>query len=99
TTSSVVTIDIADPNALPYKIVTSNNTCNNSSFCLPIAANAAVANVIGYDLVLQYNKNKVTPTGVITVDNALINPAYVDVINSIDATNGLITISAFFNAS
>ncbi len=99
TTSSSVTLDIADPNALPYKVVTTTATCLPSSFCLPVAAVATVSNVIGYDVVLAYNKNKVTPTGNITVASALINPSYVDVINSIDATNGLINISLYFNSS
>ncbi len=99
TTSALRSITIADPNALPYKIASINNTCNGSGFCLPLVANDTVRNIIGYDVVLQYNKNKVTPTGSITVDNALINPSYVNVINSIDAVNGLITISAFFNST
>ena len=99
TTSSAVTLDIADPNALPYKIVTTSATCVPSTFCLPVAAFATVSNVIGYDIVMQYNKNKVSPTGTITLSNSLINPAYVDVINSIDANNGLINISLYFNSS
>lgn len=99
TSSSNVTLDIADPNALPYRIVTTKATCLPSNFCLPVAAVATVSNVIGYDVVMSYNKNKVTPSGNITVDNALINPSYVDVINSIDAVNGLINISLYFNSS
>lgn len=84
---------------LPYKVVTSNSTCVPATFCLPIAAVAPVDNVIGYDLVLQYNAAKVTPTGNITVFNNLVTPSWVTAINSIDAANGLMNISLFFNAS
>lgn len=97
TTSSIVAISIADPNALPYKVVTSSSTCLSNSICVPIAAVDSVKNIIGYDVVMAYDKTKVTPTGVITVSNALINPSYVDVINNIDAVNGIINISAYFN--
>ncbi len=97
-TSSIVTITVADPN-IPYKIIGSTNPCVSSSFCLPVNAIDTVDNVIGYDIVLNYNKNKVAPTGVITVGNALINPTYVDVLYSIDSVNGKLNISLFFNGS
>jgi hypothetical protein len=97
TTSSAVNITINDPNALPYKIVTTSAPCTSPAICVPLAANDTVHNVIGYDLVMNYNPVKVTPTGNITVDNDLINPAFVEVINSIDATAGTISISLFFN--
>lgn len=99
TTSASVTLEIADPNALPYKVLTTKATCLSSTFCLPVTAVATVSNVIGYDVVLAYDKNKVSPTGNISVQNSLINPSYVDVINSIDAVNGLINISLYFNSS
>ncbi len=98
TTSASVTISIADPN-IPYKILTLTNSCKINSFCLPIVAIDSVDNVIGYDLVLNYNKTKMRPTGVITVDNDLINPAYVDIASSIDSIAGLINISLYFNTS
>ncbi len=99
TTSAIVVLTVADPNALPYKVVTTTEKCLSNTFCLPVAAVDTVKNVIGYDLVLHYDITKVAPTGNITVNNALINPSYVDVSNSVDAVNGLITISAFFNTS
>lgn len=84
---------------LPYKIVTTQDLCLPTTFCLPVAAVATVDNVIGYDVVLQYNPAKVTPTGNITVFNNLVTPSQVDVINSIDAANGLMNISLFFNGT
>ena len=99
TFSAPVTIAIVDPNASPYKIVTSASTCVAGLFCLPVAAVDTVANVIGYDVVMHYDKTKVLPTGVITVYNNLINPAYVDVATSTDTAAGDILISLYFNAS
>jgi hypothetical protein len=84
---------------LPYEVVNTNNTCNGTTFCVPIAAVAAVNNVIGYDLVVQYDAAKVTPTGNVTVYGDLVTPSWVDAINSIDAANGLMNISLFFNGS
>lgn len=98
TTTSCTNINVVST-ILPYKIVTTTATCLPGTFCLPVAAVAAVSNVIGYDVVVGYDNTQVTPTGNITVDNDLINPSYVDVINSIDAANGLINISLYFNSS
>jgi hypothetical protein len=99
TTSAAVVLTIADPNALPYQIVTTIATCLPSGFCLPVKAMDTVKNVLGYDIMMNYDKTKVTPTGVITMAGALINPSYVDVINSIDAAAGTISISAFLNST
>ena len=61
------------------------------------AVSTPVDNVIGYDIVLNYDKTKVTPTGNITVLDNLINHTYVQTSNSIDATNGTMNISLYFN--
>ncbi|MEI7801222.1 MAG: Ig-like domain-containing protein [Bacteroidota bacterium] len=99
TTSSTISISLADPNALPYKIVNAANTCEPSIFCMQVDAFAPVANVIGYDIVMHYDVTKVAPTGIVTVSSNLINPAYVDVINSIDAVNHNVNVSLFFNGN
>lgn len=99
TSSTPVSIVVADPNALPYKIAGLAETCLPTSFCLPVVANDSIDNVIGYDVVLNYNKSKVTPTGVITVDNDLINPSYVDVANIIDTVAQTVTVSLYFNGT
>lgn len=99
TTSATRSITIIDPNALPYRIGSSVNTCVNNIFCLPLLAVATIDNVIGYDVVLSYNKAKVYPTGVITVGNALVNPNFTSVAQSVDTAAGKINISVFFNGS
>ena len=95
-TSTSVSIIIADPN-IPYKILSSTNNCLENSFCLPIIAIDTVDNIIGFDMVLHYNKIKTRPTGLIIVNNMFINPAYVDVASNIDSVGGLINISLYFN--
>ncbi len=99
TTSSVLTLNIADPNALPYEVVAVSQKCNTATFNIPVAAAAtnSVDNVIGYDIVLNYDKTKVTPTGNITVLNNLINSTYVEAQNTIDAVNGKMNIVLSFN--
>jgi hypothetical protein len=83
TNSSTATVDIADPNALSYKIKNVTQNCDAVSYCMPVsvASTYTVANVIGYDISLSYDATKVTPTGNITLSsttNGLINPNYVE---------------------
>lgn len=83
TNSSIVTLEIADPNALSYKIKNVTQNCDAVSYCMPVsvASTYTVANVIGYDITLKYNATKVTPTGNITLSstaNGLINPNFVE---------------------
>jgi hypothetical protein len=83
TNSSTATVDIADPNALSYKIKNVTQNCDAVSYCMPVsvASTYTVANVIGYDISLSYDATKVTPTGNITLSstaNGLINPNFVE---------------------
>jgi len=101
TLSSPVTINVSDPNALPYSVVTTTATCLPTTFCLPIAAASTytVNDVIGYDFTLNYDITKVSPTGTITVYNNLITSSFVEVASFNDAINGKLNISLFFNAT
>jgi len=99
TTSSAVAISIADPNALPYNVQSTVASCTETTVCIPVIAFDTVANVIGYDVVMNYDKTKLTPTGNITVGSDLINPSFVTAINSIDTTNSKITIALFLNSA
>ena len=83
TNSSTVTLEIADPNALSYKIKNVTQNCDAVSYCMPVsvASTYTVANVIGYDISFSYDATKVTPTGNITLSstaNGLINPNFVE---------------------
>ncbi len=98
TTSSAISLNIVST-ILPYKIATAANSCSSSILCVPVVAVNPVSNVIGYDVVMLYDKTKVNPTGMVTVYGDLINSSYVDVANSIDTANGSISISLYFNGS
>ena len=101
TTSSPVSLIINDPDALPYEVAIVNQICNIPTFNLAVSAalSRPVDNVIGYDVVLNYDKTKVTPTGNITVNGALIDASLVETTNSIDAVNGKMNISVYFKAT
>lgn len=97
TTSAPVQISVIDPNSPPYKIETISGPCSVPTFCLPVTAILPVKDVIGYDVVLNYDKTKVHPTGNITLSNNLINAGYVSyVVNDIDSLSQ-INISLFLN--
>ncbi len=98
TTSSTLTLNIANPLALPYEIGTVIQTCNPATFCIPlsVAVTSPVDNVKGYDLVLNYDKTKITPTGNITIYNDLISSTFVETDNNIDLVNGSMNISVSF---
>lgn len=98
-TSVAVNVNIFDPNALPYEISQVVQTCLPSSVCIPVVSKkATMKDVIGYDVVLNYDKSRVMPTGVISVSNALINPSYTSYVSNIDTTNSLMNISVYFNS-
>lgn len=99
TLSAAVVINVLDPNALGYRVTTVVANCSQNLFCIPVTAVDAVDNIIGYDVVLDYDETKVTPTGVISVSNALINPAWTSTAHSINSVNGTMNISVFFNAN
>ena len=104
TNSASVTLDIADPNALPYKIKDNTQNCDASTYCMPVAVASTytVDNVIGYDILLNYDASKLTPTGNVTVNNVLINPNYVETAVSIGApsgSNGTMQISLYLNSN
>lgn len=100
TTSAAVTLEIADPNALPYTIGSVTQTCNLGTFCIPVAVSLTnpVDNVIGYDVVMNYDATKIQPTGNITVFNNLVNSTFVETASAI-ATPGTLNISLYFNGN
>jgi hypothetical protein len=99
TTSTPVVITVINTGGQPYILGDLFGLCTNPSLCLPIMAIDTVKNVIGYDLVLNYDKTKVNPTGNVTLYNALLNAGYASYAVNNDAANGLINISVFLNAT
>lgn len=98
-TSSPINVQILNQNGLPYQVNSVKQKCTQNLFCLPVSAalTYTVNDVIGYDVVLNYDPTKVTPTGSITVNGALITPSIVTVANTF--SNGVMNISAYLNAN
>ena len=106
TNSSSASVDIADPNALSYKVKDLTQNCDATTYCMTVASasNYTVDNVIGYDISLSYDATKVTPTGNITLagtTNGLINPNYVESAISIGtgANTGTMQITLNLNGT
>ena len=105
TTTASCSVFVLNPAGAPYYIGNITSTCVPSNFCLPIKAStlSPVSNVIGYDIVLDYDVTKVTPTGAIVRSNDLLAPTYnynqVSTAYSNDAVNGKMRIAVFFNSS
>ena len=95
-TSSPVNISVFD-SASAYVLVSEVANCANNTFCLPVQALAPVNDVIGYDIVVNFDSTEVIPTGLVTVDNDLINPAFTNVAYFIGTSS--INISVFLNGS
>ncbi len=96
TTSAAVAITMTNPGAKDYYIQTIDTTCVATGVCLPINARKAISNVTGFDMVLHYDKSKVTPSGTISA-GTLVNPSYVTAASTIDAVNGKMIITVSLN--
>jgi hypothetical protein len=104
-TSAAVTLDIADPSALPYRVKNVTQNCDQTVYLMPVAVSNTytVDNVIGYDIALTYDASKLTPTGNVFVANALYsNAAHIETATSIgtpSGNNGTMQISLNFNGN
>lgn len=100
-TSSTVTLNIADPSALPYALGIITQACDINTILMPLSASitAPVDNVKGYDIVLNYDKTKVSATGNVVLHGDLIDASLIEESHSIDAVNGKVTISVNFKGS
>jgi hypothetical protein len=101
TLSTAVTVDINDPSAQPYAFATIVEECNITQFCLPLSkVISPAANVLGYDVVLDYDQTRVVPTGLYTKYNDLtVDTADFQIDYAIDAANGIINFSASIKGS
>ncbi|HLO54565.1 MAG TPA: Ig-like domain-containing protein [Saprospiraceae bacterium] len=85
-----------------YEVRKDTALCNEPNICVPIQSLQGVSNVIGYDLVLSYNENKVIPTGVIRKFSDLAPSNLFETTFSIKntpTTTGEMLISVFFNSN
>ncbi len=106
TTSSTLTLVINDLLALPYEVKAVSQTCDQATYCVPVAAASTytVDNVKGYDVVINYDATKVAPvvnpsTGYnVTVFNTLVNSTLVETAASVSSP-GVLNLSLYFNGA
>jgi hypothetical protein len=85
-----------------YEIRRDTALCNEPNICVPIQSLQTVTDVIGYDLILSYNENKVIPTGVIRKFSDLAPSNLFETTYNIKNTptsTGEMLISVFFNSN
>ena len=97
--SDTIPISVIDPNAPPYIICTLSGPCTDPTFCIPLSAVLPVKDIIGFDLVLHYDKTKVKPTGNITISNDLINAGAVSFVSNVIDSLSELHLSVFLNNS
>lgn len=98
-TSMPVHISVIDPNSPPYILQNISGPCTDPTFCLPLTAVLPVKDIIGYDMIVHYDKTKVIPTGKITINDDLIHAGFVSyVVNPVDSL-GQLNLSVFLNNS
>jgi hypothetical protein len=93
-----ISIIVADPSAPVYAVQNVSQTCDLPIFCATIDINPAfpVDNIIGYDIVLLYDPEMVSPTGSVEVFNDVVNASLVEATATI-STPGELLISVYFN--
>lgn len=81
--SPSITMEIADPYALSYRVKDLTQNCDATTYCMTVAAATGyvVNDVTGYEVSLKYDATKLTPTGNITLastSTGMINPSLVE---------------------
>jgi len=96
-----VTVNVNDPNGLPYVIGEVTQVCNLPSVCIPVSSTkTTMSGVIGYDIELKYDATKVVPTGTVTLNNALLSAGETaSVVTNIDAANSVLNITITLNGT
>jgi len=77
-------------------------SCHAGDFLnVPIVktTNDSIVGVTGFDIVVNYDKSKVTPTGAVQINNDLINHLFVGTTVDIKAAEGKMNISIYLNGT
>lgn len=100
TTSGKITITVFDPAGAPYQIISGKAACAASDFIyMPVKRVVdSLKNVIGFDLVMTFDKSKVTPTGIIKVNSDLVSDSLFTSY-AVNVKDTSLNISLFLNAS
>jgi hypothetical protein len=85
----------------PYKIDSIDAICAIPGFCLPVSKVISdAADIIGFDMVLHYDKSMVTPTEAISTGTGLsINPNHITIAHSTNTDSSWINISVSLNSN
>lgn len=95
--SAPVAVNIIDPSGSPYAVESVTQACNPETVCMPIKAVAAIANVIGFDMVLTWDNTEIYPTGNVIKSGDFMNTNYFETDNSIDFANSKMLLSVFLD--
>jgi|GEM_PF-494671 len=95
--SAVIPVTILNPLGSPYVVESVTQVCNPETVCMPITAVGAIANVIGFDMVLTWDNTEVYPTGNVIKSGDFMNPNYFETDNSINFTTSKMLLSVFLD--
>jgi hypothetical protein len=95
--SPIVDVTIINPAGSPYILDDVNQECNDATVCMPVTVISAISNVIGFDMVLEFDNSLVYPTGNITKSGALLNANLFETDYSIDLVNEKMIVSVFLD--
>ena len=98
TTTGVASLVLLNLNGNVYEVREVTAKCNEENICVPIAAQQDVEDIIGFDIVLHYNVNKVVPTGIIRKSADLAPLNLVETSYSIPSA-GKMLIAVYFNSN
>ncbi|MCG8700316.1 MAG: ExeM/NucH family extracellular endonuclease, partial [Bacteroidales bacterium] len=80
-----------------YKVGSIAQNCADTAIKIPITTAEPVENVIGYNLSVVFDNDKLAPTGGLFLNSDLINPAYIDYMTNTSKEDTLL-ISMFLNS-
>jgi chitodextrinase len=83
----------------PYELGSFEQACNVDEACVPLKVTEPISDVIGFDMVMKFEADKVIPTGLITFSGDLINPDLLDYGVHINQPAGTIAVTVFLKSS
>lgn len=95
--SAPVAVNVINPLGSPYVLGSVNQECNEPTVCIPIKAVSGIADVIGFDVVLEWDNTAVYPTGNVIKSGDIVNPNLFETDNSIDFVNEEMLVSVFLD--
>ncbi|HEY3386640.1 MAG TPA: Ig-like domain-containing protein, partial [Saprospiraceae bacterium] len=95
--SPIVDVTIINPAGSPYILDDVNQVCNDATVCMPLTVVSAISNVIGFDMILEWDNSLIVPTGNIIKSSDLLNADLFETDYSIDLVNEKMLVSVFLD--